>query len=121
VIGEVALKSDCMLTEYYHRPDATDQSLHARLVSDGDYGYKVGDQVYVTGRKKEMIIVGGKNVYPMDLEELAMTVPGVHAGRVVALGCSTKNPAPKRWCWWQKSRRNHLKSVSRSLIPSGRL
>jgi fatty-acyl-CoA synthase len=46
----------------------------------------VGEQVYVAGRKKDMIIVGGKNVYPMDLEELAMQVPGVHPGRVVAFG-----------------------------------
>jgi acyl-CoA synthetase (AMP-forming)/AMP-acid ligase II len=86
VIGEVALKSDCMLTEYYHRPDATAKAFTHGWYLTGDYGYKVGDQVYVTGRKKEMIIVGGKNVYPMDLEELAMTVPGVHAGRVVAFG-----------------------------------
>ena len=52
----------------------------------GDYGYMVGDEVYVAGRKKDLIIVGGKNVYPMDLEELAMQVPGVHPGRVVAFG-----------------------------------
>lgn len=86
VIGEVALKSDCMLTEYYHRPDATAKAFSRGWYLTGDYGYKVGDQVYVAGRKKEMIIVGGKNVYPMDLEELAMTVDGVHAGRVVAFG-----------------------------------
>ncbi len=42
--------------------------------------------MYVAGRKKDMIIVGGKNVYPMDLEELAMEVKGVHPGRVVAFG-----------------------------------
>ena len=52
----------------------------------GDYGYTADGQVYVAGRKKDLIIVGGKNVYPMDLEELAMTVKGVRAGRVVAFG-----------------------------------
>ncbi len=85
-IGEVALHSDCMLTEYYHRPDATAKAFTRGWFLTGDYGYKVGDQVYVAGRKKEMIIVGGKNVYPMDLEELAMQVKGVHPGRVVAFG-----------------------------------
>jgi acyl-CoA synthetase (AMP-forming)/AMP-acid ligase II len=40
----------------------------------------------VAGRKKDMIIVGGKNVYPQDLELLAYEVPGIHAGRAVAFG-----------------------------------
>lgn len=85
-IGEVILRSDSMLTEYYHRPDATEKALKNGWYFTGDYGYKVGEEVFVAGRKKEMIIVGGKNVYPMDLEELAMEVPGVHPGRVVAFG-----------------------------------
>ena len=85
-IGELALRSDCMLTEYYHRPDATEKALKNGWYFTGDYGYMVGDQVFVAGRKKDMIIVGGKNVYPMDLEELAMQVAGVHPGRVVAFG-----------------------------------
>ena len=85
-IGELALRSDSMLTEYYHRPDATEKALKHGWYFTGDYGYMVGEQVYVAGRKKDMIIVGGKNVYPMDLEELAMQVPGVHPGRVVAFG-----------------------------------
>jgi len=86
VVGEVALHSDCMLSEYYHRPDATEKAFAEGWYLTGDYGYTVGEQVFVAGRKKEIIIVGGKNVYPMDLEELAMQVPGVHAGRVVAFG-----------------------------------
>ncbi|MRS04222.1 hypothetical protein EG832_13540, partial [bacterium] len=85
-IGEITLHSDSMLTEYYHRQDATEKALKEGWYFTGDYGYKVGEEVFVAGRKKEMIIVGGKNVYPMDLEELAMEVPGVHAGRVVAFG-----------------------------------
>ena len=85
-IGELALKSDCMLTEYFHRPDATEKAIKDGWYLTGDYGYMVGKEVYVCGRKKELIIVGGKNVYPMDLEELAMQVKGVHAGRVVAFG-----------------------------------
>jgi acyl-CoA synthetase (AMP-forming)/AMP-acid ligase II len=85
-IGELALRSNCMLSEYYHRPDATAKALKHGWYFTGDYGYMVGDQVYVAGRKKDMIIVGGKNVYPMDLEELAMQVSGVHPGRVVAFG-----------------------------------
>jgi acyl-CoA synthetase (AMP-forming)/AMP-acid ligase II len=52
----------------------------------GDYGYISNGEVYVTGRKKDIIIVGGKNVYPQDLEMLVYEVDGVHPGRAVAFG-----------------------------------
>jgi acyl-CoA synthetase (AMP-forming)/AMP-acid ligase II len=85
-IGEIALRSNCMLTGYYHRPDATEKAFRDGWYLTGDYGYMLNGEVYVAGRKKDLIIVGGKNVYPQDLELLAMQVPGVHAGRVSAFG-----------------------------------
>jgi acyl-CoA synthetase (AMP-forming)/AMP-acid ligase II len=85
-VGEVALKSDCMLTGYYHRPDATKKAFVHGWYLTGDYGYLVEGELYITGRKKDLIIVGGKNIYPQDLELLAYEVPGVHAGRASAFG-----------------------------------
>ena len=86
VIGEIALQSDYMLTGYYHRPDATEKAMRDGWYLTGDYGYTLNGEVFVAGRKKDMIIVGGKNVYPQDLESLAYEVPGIHAGRAVAFG-----------------------------------
>ncbi|MEJ5223256.1 MAG: AMP-binding protein [Anaerolineales bacterium] len=86
VVGEIALQSDCMLTGYYNRPDATATALVDGWYLTGDYGYVADGELYVSGRKKDMIIVGGKNVYPQDIESLASEVPGVHPGRVVAFG-----------------------------------
>jgi fatty-acyl-CoA synthase len=85
-VGEVTLKSDCMLTGYYHRPDATEKAFVKGWYLTGDYGYLVEGELYITGRKKDLIIVGGKNVYPQDLELLAYEVPGVHTGRASAFG-----------------------------------
>jgi acyl-CoA synthetase (AMP-forming)/AMP-acid ligase II len=86
-VGEVAVQSNCMLNEYYHRPDATEETLLPDgYFLTGDYGYKVGEELFITGRKKDLIIVGGKNVYPMDIEQLAMEVDGVHPGRVSVFG-----------------------------------
>jgi fatty-acyl-CoA synthase len=85
-VGEIALKSDCMLTGYYNRPDATEKALFNGWFLTGDYGYLSNGEVFVSGRKKDMIIVGGRNVYPQDLESLSYEVPGVHAGRSVAFG-----------------------------------
>ncbi len=85
-IGEIALKSNCMLTEYYHRPETTQKAFLDGWYLTGDYGYMLDGEVYITGRKKDLIIVGGKNIYPQDLERIANTVPGVHPGRAVAFG-----------------------------------
>lgn len=85
-VGEVALQSDCMLTGYYHRPDATEKAFHNGWYLTGDFGYLVGSELFITGRKKDLIIVGGKNIFPQDLEQLAYEVPGVHPGRASAFG-----------------------------------
>jgi acyl-CoA synthetase (AMP-forming)/AMP-acid ligase II len=86
VIGELALQSNCMLTGYFNRPDLTEKAFHEGWYLTGDYGYISNGEVFVSGRKKDMIIVGGKNIYPQDLESLTYEVPGVHAGRSVAFG-----------------------------------
>jgi acyl-CoA synthetase (AMP-forming)/AMP-acid ligase II len=86
VIGELALQSNCMLTGYFNRPELTEKSFRAGWYLTGDYGYISNGEVFVSGRKKDMIIVGGKNIYPQDLESLTYEVPGVHAGRSVAFG-----------------------------------
>ena len=85
-VGEVALQSNCMLSGYYHRPDATEKAFIHGWYLTGDFGYLVNGELYITGRKKDLIIVGGKNIYPQDLELLAYEVPGVHAGRASAFG-----------------------------------
>ncbi len=85
-VGEIAIHSDCMLTGYYHRDDLTAQAMADGYFLTGDLGYLSDGDLFVTGRKKDLIIVGGKNVYPQDLERLASEVPGVHPGRVVAFG-----------------------------------
>ena len=86
VVGEIALQSECMLTGYYNRPDATEKAFLSGWFLTGDYGYLSEGELFVSGRKKDMIIVGGKNIYPQDLEALTYEVTGVHAGRSVAFG-----------------------------------
>lgn len=90
-IGEIALQSNCMLTGYYHRTDATEKSFHQGWFLTGDLGYLADGEVFITGRKKDLIIVGGKNIYPQDLENLTSEVPGVHPGRVAAVGVLNEN------------------------------
>jgi acyl-CoA synthetase (AMP-forming)/AMP-acid ligase II len=85
-LGEIALSSNCMLTGYYNRSDLSSKAFHAGWYLTGDLGYIAQEEIYITGRKKDLIIVGGKNIYPQDLENLASEVKGIHPGRVVAFG-----------------------------------
>jgi acyl-CoA synthetase (AMP-forming)/AMP-acid ligase II len=75
-----------MLTGYYNRSDLSSKAFHAGWYLTGDLGYIAQEEIYITGRKKDLIIVGGKNIYPQDLENLASEVKGIHPGRVVAFG-----------------------------------
>jgi len=85
-VGEILLSSDCMLTGYFRRPDLTAAAFHDGWYRTGDAGYLSGGEIFVTGRRKDLIIVGGANVYPQDLEFVADGVAGVHPGRTVAFG-----------------------------------
>ncbi len=83
-IGEIAIKSDCMLTGYYARPDL--QPFQNGWFLTGDQGYMADGEVYIIGRSKDLIINAGKNVYPQDIEAIVNQVPGIRAGRAVAFG-----------------------------------
>jgi len=83
-VGELCISSDCMLSEYYRRPDL--QPFHEGYYWTGDRGYLAGGEVYIVGRSKDLIINAGKNVYPQDIEAIVNGVDGVHAGRAVAFG-----------------------------------
>lgn len=85
-VGEIALFSDSMLSGYYRRPDLTARAFVRGWYLTGDLGYIADGEVFIAGRKKDLMIVGGKNIYPQDLEALANKVPGVHPGRVVVFG-----------------------------------
>ena len=70
--------------------------LRADFLYTGDLGYLADGNLYLTGRKKEMIIVGGRNYYPADVEQLVNQVTGVRMDRVVAIGVPAVERATER-------------------------
>jgi acyl-CoA synthetase (AMP-forming)/AMP-acid ligase II len=62
-------------------------------LATGDLGFVDGGELCVTGRSKDLIIVGGRNFHPQELESAAAGVPGFRPGRVVALGISDQDRA----------------------------
>ncbi|MBI3837588.1 MAG: AMP-binding protein [Planctomycetia bacterium] len=86
--GQILIRSPFLFTGYFRRHDLNLGLFDANgFFNTGDLGYVDEDgHVYVTGRAKDLIIIGGKNVYPQDVEQVVNQVPGVHAGRVVSFG-----------------------------------
>ncbi|MDF1540035.1 MAG: AMP-binding protein [Candidatus Thorarchaeota archaeon] len=70
-IGEIVGKGPTLMTEYYKRPDLTTETIRDGWLYSGDLGYLDEDGfLFLVDRKKDMIISGGVNVYPKDIEEV---------------------------------------------------
>jgi len=85
-VGEILVKTDCLFEGYYNRPDLTARAFIDGWYRTGDLGFLWDGELYVVGRKKDLIIVGGENLYPQDIEEIAGSHPAIRDGRVIALG-----------------------------------
>jgi fatty-acyl-CoA synthase len=85
-VGEIEIRGTSVTPGYDGRPDATAAAFHDGWLRTGDLGYEVGDELVVCGRIKDMIIVGGRNVFPEDVERAVALVDGVRPGNVVAFG-----------------------------------
>jgi fatty-acyl-CoA synthase len=86
--GRLLVRSPFLFSGY-HRRDDLNQNLFdfEGFFDTGDLGYvdELGE-VYVTGRSKDLIIVGGKNIYPQDVEAAVNSLDHIHPGRVVCFG-----------------------------------
>jgi acyl-CoA synthetase (AMP-forming)/AMP-acid ligase II len=85
-VGEILVKSDCLFDGYFNRPDLTSQALIDGWYHTGDLGFSLAGELFVVGRKKDLLIIGGENIYPQDIEEIVATHPSIHDGRAVAMG-----------------------------------
>jgi acyl-CoA synthetase (AMP-forming)/AMP-acid ligase II len=77
-IGEIALRGDCVMKGYWNKADATQEAFKNGWYHTGDLGKRDADGFYyLLDRKKELIITGGANVYPREVEEVLLLHPGV--------------------------------------------
>jgi fatty-acyl-CoA synthase len=85
-VGEILLKGPQIMAGYWNNPEASAAALRGGWLHTGDLGY-VDDEgyLYVVDRKKDMLISGGLNVYPAELERLIANVPGVVEVAVVGV------------------------------------
>jgi long-chain acyl-CoA synthetase len=85
-IGEIAIKGHNIMKGYYGRPDATDEAIRDGWFRSGDLGRRDADGwYYIVDRSKDMIIRGGYNIYPREIEEVLMSHPDVSLAAVIGV------------------------------------
>lgn len=88
-VGVLHLRGEC-ITEQYLTVDGPVATQDAdKWLDTGDLGYLVDGEVVVCGRVKDVIIMGGRNIYPTDIERVAQSIDGVRAGNAVAVRWTT--------------------------------
>jgi long-chain acyl-CoA synthetase len=84
VRGEVCMRGANVMQGYYNRPDATAETLRDGWLHTGDVGYRDDDGFFwLVDRKKDMIIRGGENIYPREIEDVLLEHPAVQAAAVI--------------------------------------
>ncbi|HEU4712394.1 MAG TPA: AMP-binding protein [Pyrinomonadaceae bacterium] len=85
-LGEIVLRGENILKGYYKNPDATETAFRHGWFHTGDIGYRDADGFYyIVDRKSDMIIRGGENIYPREIDEVLYEYPGVAAAAVVGV------------------------------------
>jgi len=84
--GRVEFRGPSVTSGYFRNPAATAAVLHDGWMDSGDLGYRADGELVVTGRRKDLIIKAGRNLYPQEVEELVGSVPGIRKGCVAAVG-----------------------------------
>jgi long-chain acyl-CoA synthetase len=85
-VGEIILRSKQVMVEYWHRPEDTRANLVKGWLHTGDLGYYDEEgYIYIVDRKKDMIITGGENVYPREVEEVLYQHPAVMEAAVIGI------------------------------------
>ena len=86
--GLLQFKGPSSMQGYYGNPEATSAVHHDGWWDTGDMAYMADDEIFITGRKKDLIIKAGRNLYPTEIEEITASVASVRKGCIIAFGVS---------------------------------
>ena len=88
--GEIYVRTPSLFSGYWGPEGFQTHSLNEGWHATGDFGFIADGELFVIGRFKDIVIVGGNNIFPEDVETVVNTVEGVYPGRVVAFGVEDK-------------------------------
>ncbi len=89
-VGCLQFRGPSSMQGYYNNPKATAAAYHDGWIDSGDLAYQVDQEIYITGRRKDLIIKAGRNLYPAEIEELVGRVPGIRQGCVTAFAVESE-------------------------------
>jgi len=85
-MGEIVTRSDLVMKGYWRNPEATAETLYSGWLHTGDMGYiDEGGYLFIMDRSKDMIISGGENIYPREIEEVLIKHPAVREVAVIGV------------------------------------
>lgn len=87
-IGEIWVRSDCLFIDYLPKIDSK-QGLKNGWFETGDFGFVFNGELYVLGRLDDVMVIGGRNMHPKDVEEIVSQHPSIRDGRIIAFGISS--------------------------------
>ena len=94
--GRLQFRGPSATSGYYRNAGETGRLFAGEWLETGDLAYLANAELYLTGRAKDIIIRGGRNVYPYELEEAVGKVPGVRKGCVAVFGTSDPHSGTER-------------------------
>ena len=95
-VGRIEFRGPSATRGYYHNDAATARLIHEGWLDTGDLGYLADGDIVITGRLKDMIIRGGRNLYPYELEEAVGAIPGIRRGCVAVFGAAAQGEGTER-------------------------
>jgi long-chain acyl-CoA synthetase len=121
-IGELIFKGPNATRGYFHLPEETSEKIKDGWVYTGDHAWRDEEgYFYIVGREKELIISGGYNIYPREIEEVLHGHPGVNETAVIGVSDSLKGEIPKAFIVLKKgiqvTEEELLKYCEKNLAP----
>jgi acyl-CoA synthetase (AMP-forming)/AMP-acid ligase II len=95
--GGLEFRGPSVTAGYFRNPQVTAAVLHDGWMDSGDLGYWAEGELFITGRRKDMIKKAGRNLYPQEIEEMVGDLPGIRKGCVAAFGLADPYPRTNLW------------------------
>ncbi len=92
-VGELEIRGTSVTPGYFRNPEATEAMFRDGWLRTGDLAYQLEGELVLCGRIKDVIIVGGRNIFPEDVERSVAKVDGVRPGNVIAFGAAGRRGA----------------------------
>jgi len=114
-VGRVQFCGPSATTGYFSNAEATARLFDGPWLNSGDLGYMAAGELYLTGREKDVIIRGGHNIYPQELEEAVGRLSGVRKGCVAVFPATDPHSGTERLVVLAETRKGDVEERSRLL------